>query len=188
MSGKSRVRYSAFDAAHHLDNPDVIAAYLGEAFETGDNAFIARAIETAVRARARLNTGDEFDGPQLENTNVPWARANRLRPMRMVWSEQNHNEPKCSLPCWRKPGLRKVPRLEWIGGPKVADDRETRRRFPGRTGGMAAPNRLVGHSSSISRRQLVRLLANTADRLPGAFSTSPSQRQVFDFARGDDQN
>ena len=71
MSGKSRVRYSAFDAAHHLDNSDVIAAYLGEAFETGDNAFIARAIETAVRARARLNTGDEFDGPQLENTNVP---------------------------------------------------------------------------------------------------------------------
>jgi DNA-binding phage protein len=33
-----------FDAAYHLDNPEVIAAYLGEAFATGDN-----------------HTGDEFD-------------------------------------------------------------------------------------------------------------------------------
>lgn len=40
-----------FDAAYHLDNPEVIAAYLGEAFETGDNAFIAQAIRTVARAR-----------------------------------------------------------------------------------------------------------------------------------------
>jgi probable addiction module antidote protein len=40
-----------FDAAYHLDNPEVIAAYLGEAFETGDSAFIAHAIKTVARAR-----------------------------------------------------------------------------------------------------------------------------------------
>jgi probable addiction module antidote protein len=40
-----------FDAPSHLDNPKVIAAYLGEAFETGDNAFIAHAIGTVARAR-----------------------------------------------------------------------------------------------------------------------------------------
>jgi probable addiction module antidote protein len=40
-----------FDAAYHLDNPEVIAAYLGEAFETGDSAFIAHAIRTIARAR-----------------------------------------------------------------------------------------------------------------------------------------
>jgi probable addiction module antidote protein len=40
-----------FDAAYHLDNPEVIAAYLGEAFETGDKAFIALAIGTLARAR-----------------------------------------------------------------------------------------------------------------------------------------
>ena len=39
-----------FDAAYHLDNPEVIAAYLGEAFETGDMAFITHAFQTVVRA------------------------------------------------------------------------------------------------------------------------------------------
>jgi hypothetical protein len=57
-----------------------------------------------------------------------WANAGRLRPMRMVWSKQNHNYPKYS------PDLREVPRMEWVSGPKVDDDRENRRRFPGRTG------------------------------------------------------
>jgi probable addiction module antidote protein len=40
-----------FDAAYHLDNPKVIAAYLEEAFGTGDKAFIARAFKTVARAR-----------------------------------------------------------------------------------------------------------------------------------------
>jgi probable addiction module antidote protein len=40
-----------FDAAYHLDNPKVVAAYLEEAFETGDNTFIAHAIRTVARAR-----------------------------------------------------------------------------------------------------------------------------------------
>jgi len=40
-----------FDAAYHLDNPKVIAAYLEEAFETGDKVFIAHAFRTVARAR-----------------------------------------------------------------------------------------------------------------------------------------
>ena len=40
-----------FDAAYHLDNPEVIAAYLGEALETGDKVFIAHAVRTVARAR-----------------------------------------------------------------------------------------------------------------------------------------
>lgn len=41
-----------FDAACHLDNPEVIAAYLSEAFETGDKTFIAHAVKTVARALA----------------------------------------------------------------------------------------------------------------------------------------
>ena len=40
-----------FDAAEHLDSPDAIAGYLTEAFATGDNNFIVRAIGTVARAR-----------------------------------------------------------------------------------------------------------------------------------------
>ncbi len=40
-----------FDAAYHLDNPKVIAAYLAEALETGDKVFIAHAVKTLARAR-----------------------------------------------------------------------------------------------------------------------------------------
>lgn len=39
------------DAPSRLDNPEVIAAYLEEAFATGDSAFIAHAIGTLARAR-----------------------------------------------------------------------------------------------------------------------------------------
>ena len=40
-----------FDASQHLDSPDAIAGYLTEAFETGDNNFIAQAIGTVARAQ-----------------------------------------------------------------------------------------------------------------------------------------
>jgi probable addiction module antidote protein len=40
-----------FDAAYHLDNPKVIAAYLEEAFATGDKAYMAHAFRTVARAR-----------------------------------------------------------------------------------------------------------------------------------------
>jgi probable addiction module antidote protein len=40
-----------FDAADYLDSPGAIADYLTEAFETGDNEFIAQAIGTVARAK-----------------------------------------------------------------------------------------------------------------------------------------
>lgn len=63
-----------------------------------------------------------------------WASAGRLRPMRMVWLERNYNDPKYELVKWRQPSLRTVPRMEWARLPKVEDDRESRQRFPGKTG------------------------------------------------------
>jgi len=40
-----------FDAADYLDTPDMIAAYLSEAFETGDSKYIAEALGTVARAK-----------------------------------------------------------------------------------------------------------------------------------------
>jgi probable addiction module antidote protein len=40
-----------FDAAEYLDSPETIANYLTEAFETGDDEFIAQAIGTVARAQ-----------------------------------------------------------------------------------------------------------------------------------------
>jgi len=40
-----------FDSAEYLDSPESLAAYLSEAFESGDSAFIAHAIGNAARAR-----------------------------------------------------------------------------------------------------------------------------------------
>jgi probable addiction module antidote protein len=39
-----------FDASEYLDNPEVIAAYISEALETNDPAFIAAAIGDVARA------------------------------------------------------------------------------------------------------------------------------------------
>ncbi|WP_235782899.1 addiction module antidote protein [Bradyrhizobium murdochi] len=40
-----------FDAAEYLDSPEMIAAYLNEAFESEDTSAIAVAIGTVARAR-----------------------------------------------------------------------------------------------------------------------------------------
>lgn len=44
------VKTRPFDAAEYLDSPETIAAYLSEAFETGDPAFITEALGTIARA------------------------------------------------------------------------------------------------------------------------------------------
>ena len=49
----------SFDVADYLDTPDVVAAYLSEAFETGDDDFIAQAIGTVARARGMKNVAEE---------------------------------------------------------------------------------------------------------------------------------
>jgi len=48
-----------FDAADYLDSPQAIADYLTEAFETGDNAFIAEAIGTVARAQGMSGVARE---------------------------------------------------------------------------------------------------------------------------------
>jgi probable addiction module antidote protein len=40
-----------FDAAYHLDNPEVIAAFIEDAIETGDEVYIRHAIGVVARAR-----------------------------------------------------------------------------------------------------------------------------------------
>jgi probable addiction module antidote protein len=47
----AKVKTVAFDAAEFLDTPEAQAAYLQEAFETGDSADIVRSIGTVARAR-----------------------------------------------------------------------------------------------------------------------------------------
>jgi|SRR6266702_6732103 len=45
------VKVSKFDAADYLKTPAAIAAYLTEAFETDDPAYILRAFDTIARAK-----------------------------------------------------------------------------------------------------------------------------------------
>ena len=45
------VKISKFDAADYLKTPEVIAAYLTEAFETNDAAYICTALDTVARAK-----------------------------------------------------------------------------------------------------------------------------------------
>ncbi len=42
-----------FDAAEYLDSPEMIAAYLAEAFESNDAAAIAMAMEAVARSQGR---------------------------------------------------------------------------------------------------------------------------------------
>lgn len=41
---KTMAKAKDFDAAEYLDSPEAIAAYLSEAFKTGDDSLIARAL------------------------------------------------------------------------------------------------------------------------------------------------
>lgn len=55
----TREQFSDFDAADYLKTEEAIEAYLQEARIGGDADHIARAEETAKRARARLSTDDK---------------------------------------------------------------------------------------------------------------------------------
>jgi probable addiction module antidote protein len=56
----------AFDAAEYLDSPEAIAAYLSDAFETGDDAFITQAIGTVARIKGMSDVAKEA-GVSREN-------------------------------------------------------------------------------------------------------------------------
>jgi probable addiction module antidote protein len=48
-----------FDVAEYLDSPEAIAAYLSEAFETGDDALIARALGAVARVKGMKDIAKE---------------------------------------------------------------------------------------------------------------------------------
>jgi probable addiction module antidote protein len=48
-----------FDAADHLDNPEVIAAYLSEAFESGDPRLVKRALGAVARRFGMSKVADK---------------------------------------------------------------------------------------------------------------------------------
>lgn len=53
------VKTKPFDPAHYLDSPAAIAAYLEEAFEIGDPAFIADALGVVARAHGMTKVAKE---------------------------------------------------------------------------------------------------------------------------------
>ena len=48
-----------FDAAEYPDTPETIAEFLNEAFETGDSAYITKAIGIAARVKGMTNVSRE---------------------------------------------------------------------------------------------------------------------------------
>jgi probable addiction module antidote protein len=48
-----------FEASDYLDSPEVIAAYITEALETGDSAFIAMAIGDVAKAKGMTSIASE---------------------------------------------------------------------------------------------------------------------------------
>lgn len=58
-----------------------------------------------------------------------WSTKDRLRPMRMVWLDRNHNSPKHELVKWRQPNLRRH-LFGMRALPKVEDDRLRRLNYP----------------------------------------------------------
>jgi probable addiction module antidote protein len=66
-----------FDAAEYLDSPETIAAYLSEAFETNDPAFITDAIGTVARARGMTSVANEAG---LSRENLYKALSSEGRP------------------------------------------------------------------------------------------------------------
>ena len=60
------VKAKPFDAADYLDSPEMIAAYLTEAFESDDPAAIAMAIGAVARARG-MSAVAEQTGLSREN-------------------------------------------------------------------------------------------------------------------------
>lgn len=58
-TAKSKMKTKPFDPAEYLDSPNAIAAYLTEALETGDSAFVADALGVIARARGMSEVARE---------------------------------------------------------------------------------------------------------------------------------
>lgn len=61
MSAKSKpkVKTKLFDPAEYLDSPEAVSAYMSEALETGDPAFVADALGVIARARGMSEVARE---------------------------------------------------------------------------------------------------------------------------------
>ena|SRR5215472_3262742 len=70
-------RTKPFDAAEYLDSPEAIAAYLSEAFETNDAAFVTEALGTVARARGMTAVAKETG---LSRENLYKALSSEGRP------------------------------------------------------------------------------------------------------------
>jgi probable addiction module antidote protein len=53
------LKTTRFDSAHYLDGDEAITAYLDEALETDDPAFIAHALGTVARARGMSQIAEQ---------------------------------------------------------------------------------------------------------------------------------
>jgi probable addiction module antidote protein len=56
---RARIETKPFDPAEYLDSPKALAAYLTEALETGDPAFVADALGVIARARGMSDIARE---------------------------------------------------------------------------------------------------------------------------------
>jgi probable addiction module antidote protein len=64
------VKLAPFDPARHLDNPQVISAYLAEAMRTGDPKLILRAIANIVRSGRVSNIARQTG---MSRTSLYWT-------------------------------------------------------------------------------------------------------------------
>jgi len=55
------LKTTRFDAAEYLDTPEVQAAFVADAFETGDETYIKKALATVARARGMTVVAQDAD-------------------------------------------------------------------------------------------------------------------------------
>src|SRR5262249_45032846 len=75
MSWKDKtnmVKIEPFDTARHLDNPEVVAHYLAEAFQTRDSKLILRAVSNVVRAGRIKKVAKIARETGLSRTSLYW--------------------------------------------------------------------------------------------------------------------
>lgn len=66
-----------FDAAEFLDSPEMIAAYLNEAFESGDHVLITKAIGAAARSQGMAAVAEKAG---LSRENLYRALGGEAKP------------------------------------------------------------------------------------------------------------
>jgi probable addiction module antidote protein len=127
-----------FDASEHLDNPEVIAAYISEALESNDPAFIAAAIGDVARAygmsaiadAAGVSRGSLYRGLSQEGNPELSTVLNVLRAVGLRLTAKPAAKAAAKPPSQPKVKPAKPTK-------KQAFRRSHRRRFPGRGAAVA---------------------------------------------------